>query len=137
MAHCFGFLVVIAVSPVCFGWDLCAHGSMVHDEGRVAIIPAIFDEEGQKKFYGRGQAYKHGLTLDLLQEASETAMFDLMCLSKLGNVLWALFEMRDDPKEFLAQANGLAPDLKLNKINLRDPREGPPQRQRKQNRPTP
>ena len=117
--------------------NVAAHGTMIHTDAMTAIIPAMFDHEGQKKFFERGKAYKDGLTLELLKEASETAMFDLLCLSKLGNVLWTLFEMRDDPKEFVEQANGLAQDLKLSKINLRDPREGPPPRRRKQNPPTP
>jgi hypothetical protein len=111
--------------------NVAAHGNLFRDGAKVSIRPAMLDIEGQAAIAARGGDYGRGITLEHLQEATAAADADRGALSKLGHVFWSLLEWKEDPSELLGRANLLAQVLKLKPLSLQDPREGPPQRQRR------
>jgi hypothetical protein len=114
--------------------NVAVHGSMHTDPEGVAIMPVMFDWDGWEAMRLRGPEYRRGLTLEHLQEATETARHDLQCLGKLSHVWWSLLDWKPDPAEFLERANALALDLKIQPPILRDPSAGPPMRKRRPKR---
>ena len=111
-----------------------AHGNIVQDGDETYILPAMLNIEGHAKIATRGDEYKQGIKLSHLQAATADARADIMALGKLGHVFWSLLEWKDDPTEFLARADDLAHALDMKKVQLKDPREGRPMRQRKEKR---
>lgn len=114
--------------------NTAAHGDILHHEGRVTLTPAMLDYETWKNIRSKGDEYRFGLSISHLESATSVAAADNANLTALTLVIARILDWTDNPKELLDLANSLAQSLKIERLSLRDPREGRPMRQRRKGR---